>query len=280
MRRGVAAFCLVVALFAGVASVAQEVADLVCQADVAFDRWSTPFEFDAYQTRLETAISLWEEVVPLVSSDDRATMAHVLNHLAEAYFEMGEAYLFAPAQREAAYDKGRTYALASLRLDPVFGATEASDGFRAALSSATDVAAIFWYGNNVGQWYNFHQIEAIMGGVRDVLASYERAVELDETYMGGGPRRSLAALIAQAYFVLGKSREESVPHYERSIEIDPDYLESYVNYAQYYALAAGHDDLAARLLRTLDEKATDPIVVAKWPLYNTLAIRRANALPR
>jgi tetratricopeptide (TPR) repeat protein len=280
MRRGVAVFCLVLVSLVGLASVAQEFTDLVCQADAAFDRWGTPFEFDAYQAKLETAISLWEQALPLVPTDDRATTAHVLNHMAEAYFEMGEAYLFAPAEREAAYDKGRTYALASLRLDPTFGTTEASNGFRAALLSATDVAAIFWYGNNVGQWYNFHQIEAILGGVLDVLASYERAAELDETYMGGGPRRSLAALIAQAYFVLGKSREESVPHYERSIEIDPDYLESYVNYAQYYALSAGQDDLAARLLRTLDQKATDPMVVAKWPLYNTLAIRRANSLPR
>jgi tetratricopeptide (TPR) repeat protein len=139
---------------------------------------------------------------------------------------------------------------------------------------------VFWYGNNLGQYFSYNPLTAITGGVRDVLACYERAAELDETYMGGGPHRSLAALIAQAFFVLGKSRDEALPHYERSIEIDPNYLESYVNYAQHYAIPKGMTELASSLLQTLSEKAKDPAVVAAWPLYNTLAIRRAESLLR
>lgn len=171
--------------------------------------------------------------------------AHVLNRLARAYFELGEAYLVESSEREEAYGKGRDCALVSLRLDPLFGATEESNGFRAALRSASNVQAIFWYGNTLGVWLNYHQITAIFGGVLDVLASYERAIELDETYLGGAPHRSMAALIAQASFVIGKSRQDSVPHYERSIEIDPAYLESYVNYAEHYAKPVGDETLCS-----------------------------------
>ncbi len=278
MKR-VAAVCLLLSVGLGGSSVvAQEPAQaaaLIAAADAAFDRWNRPFDFDAYRTRLETAIALWEEALPRIPSEDFAALSHTLNRLAQAYFELGEAYLTEPEEKEEAYGAGKDYALASLRLDPLFSEVEANDGFRAALRSASDVEAIFWYGNTLGVWLNYHQITAILGGVLDVLASYERAIELDETHLGGAPHRSMAALIAQAYFVISRSRHDAVDHYERSIEIDPAYLESYVNYAEHYAGPLGREDLYHDLLDTAIEMAADPQVMGAWPLYNALAIRRA-----
>jgi tetratricopeptide (TPR) repeat protein len=278
MKRAVTALLGLCLLLLGLAAAAQQASDLIAQGDAAFDRWSQPFNFTAYQQKLQLAIVLWERALPLLPAGETQTEAHVLNRLAQAYFEMGEAYLTAPDEREAAYKTGSNYALESLRLDPNFQTVEASDGFRAALSAANDVEAIFWYGNTVGKWYDYHQIQAIFSGVLDVLASYERAVELDETYFGGAPQRSLAALIAQAYFVIGKSRDECVPHYKRAIEIAPDYLESYVSYAEFYATPLKMNDLADSLLATLNQLAANPQAVAKWPFYNELAIRRAASL--
>ena len=261
-------------------SLGQEASALIAQADAAFDRWVGAFEFAAYEASLGEAISLWEEALGLLDEGDAPAKRHVLNRLAQAYFELGEAYLFDPAEREAAYAEGRDYALMSLRLDPSFDEIEADDGFRAALRSATDVAAIFWYGNALGKWLDYNQLIAVFGGVLDVLASYERAVELDETYFGGAPQRSLAALIAQAHFVIGKSPADSVGHYERAMEIDPAYLESYVNYAEHYAGPMKERALYDDLLQTLDELSSDPEIVAAWPFYNFLAIRRAHSLER
>ena len=282
MKRFVIALCLFSLVLVGVAAASQDVArnaaDLIAEADASFNRWAQPFEFSSYQGSLETAIFLWEQALPLIPAAAVQSQSHVLNHLAQAYFELGEAYLVSPEEREEAYGKGRDHALASLRLDPVFGTTEEKEGFRAALQSANDVAAIFWYGNTLGVWLNYHMFTAIVGGgVLDVAASYERAIELDDTYMGGAPQRSMAALIAQAYFVIGKSRDDSVVHYERSMEIDPAYLESYVNYAQYYARPTGDNALCDQLLATAIELAADPQIMATWPLYNELAIRRARA---
>jgi tetratricopeptide (TPR) repeat protein len=281
MKRAVAVLCLFSLVLVGIVAVSQETTkaeDLIAEADVASDRWTEPFDFATYLERLETAVTLWEQALLLLPEDDVASRAHVFNHLAQAYFELGEAYLVEPAEREEAYGKGKDYALASLRLDPLFGTTEESDGFRAALRSASDVVAIFWYGNTLGVWLNYHQITAIFGGVLDVLASYERAIELDETYLGGAPHRSMAALIAQAHFVIGKSRPDSVFHYERSMEIDPAYLESYVNYAEHYAGPVGNEALYNDLLATAIGLAEDPQIMATWPLYNELAIRRARTM--
>lgn len=281
MKQAVAVLCLFSLVLVGIVAVSQEttrVEDLIAEADAAFDRWTGVFEFSAYLERLEMAVALWEEALPLIPEDDVPSRSHVLNRLAQAFFELGEAYLVEPAEREAAYAKGKDYALASLRLDPLFDATEETDGFRAALRSASDVEAIFWYGNTLGVWLNYHQITAILGGVLDVLASYERSIELDETYLGAAPQRSMAALIAQAHFVIGKSRHEAVPHYERSMDLDPSYLESYVNYAEHYAGPTGDDALYNELLDTAMELAKDTEVMAKWPLYNELAIRRARAM--
>jgi len=282
MKRVVAILCLFSLALAVVSAVSQETSetgDLIARADAAFDRWTEPFDFAEYRGRLETAVALWEEALPLIPEDDTATRAHVLNRLAQAHFELGEAYLVDPAEREQAYGAGKDYALASLRLDALFGETEATDGFRAALRSTCDVEAIFWYGNTLGVWLNFHMFTAIVGGgVLDVLASYERAIELDETYLGGGPRRSMAALIAQAHFVVGKSRSDSVVHYERAIEIDPAYLESYVNYAEHYAGPVGEDTRYEELLATALDLADDPQIMGAWPLYNELAIRRARTM--
>ena len=251
---------------------------LIAEADGLYDRWSGPFDFDAYETSLRGAILLWEAALDLLPEENVQSRSHVLTRLSQAYFELGEGYLSDRGEKEGAYEVGKDAALASLRLDPTFDATEARDGFRAALRSASDVRAIFWYGNTLGQWLNYHQITAFFGGARDVLASFERSIELDETFDGGGPHRAMAALLSRAYFVVGRSREDAVVHFERSIEIAPNHLESAVSYAEFYARPTDDIELFDALIAGVLEKAADATVVAAFPFYNKLSIDRANAL--
>jgi hypothetical protein len=256
---------------------AQDMTALIAEADQLYDRWSGPFDFAAYEAKLRHAIALWEEALPLIPADQVQTEAHVLNRLAQAYFELAEGYTAKEMDKEPAYDNGKDYALRSLRLDPEFVRIE-QGSFRAALSSAKDVAAIFWYGNDLGRWLNYHAMTALTGGTQDVSASFERAVELDETYDGGGPHRALASFLAQVPGFLGGDLEDSKPHFERSIQIDGNYLENYVNYAEFYAKPKKDWELFCDLLGTALTKAQDPAVIAKWPFYNKLAIDRAQTL--
>jgi tetratricopeptide (TPR) repeat protein len=274
-------FLVGILLTVGLSAVPAEKSDLetlLAEADTAYDRWSGSFDFDAYEPLLRSAIDCWEDALSLIPATNVQTRSHALSRLAQAYFELAVGYLDRPAEREAAFEAGKDAALANLNLDPVFVAVRERNGFRAALRAASDVAAIFWYGNNLGQWLDFHRFTAFFGGVRDVHAAFERAIELDETYDGGGPHRSMAALLAQAHFLVGRSRADAVAHFERSIEIDPGYLESYVNYAEYYAEPTGDVELFDALLDRLFELSGAPTVVAAWPFYNRLATERAIAL--
>jgi len=254
-----------------------DAATLLAEAEAAFDRWSAPFDFDAYEASLREAISLWEEALPLLPDQDSAGRVRVLNRLAQGLFELATAYLSDARDREAAFERARDAGLAALELDSTFVATREADGFRAALRAATDIETIFWYGNTLGSWLDFHRTRAIFGGVRDVGACFERSIDLDETYDGGGPHRAMGIFIAQAHFFIGRSRGEAIEHFERSIEIDPTYLENHVNYAEHYAQGAD-DDLFDRLIGTVLEAAEDPEIVAAHPLYNHLAIERARVL--
>ena len=85
---------------AGFSQEAEQAVGLIAEADATFDRWNGPFDFDAYRARLETSIALWEEALPLIPDQDLAVRAHTLTRLAQAYFELGEAYLTDPVEKE------------------------------------------------------------------------------------------------------------------------------------------------------------------------------------
>jgi len=272
---GIVLLCTAALTGSDAAAAEADPATLTAAAEAAYDRWGTPFDYNAYEGPLRSAIDLWEQALPLLPEDAVQSRSHVLNRLSQAYFELAEGYLLDRADRDTAYGRGKDAALASLRLDPTFTATEQADGFRAALRAANDVVAIFWYGNTLGQWLNYHQITAIMGGgVKDVYASFERSIELDEGYDGGGPHRAMGSLITQAYFLVGRNAADAAFHFERSIALDPTYLETYVNYAEY----AKDASLVDELLSTVFELAADPEVMAAHPFYNHRALQRAERL--
>lgn len=250
--------------------------EAIAAADALYDRWSGEFEFEAYEVRLRGAIALWEEALAAADLAPSVRGA-VFVRLSRAYFELAEAYLPA-AERRGAYAKGEAAALAALRLEPEFVRVEGTQGFRAALGVAQDVGAIFWYGNNLGRLLAYDYGRAIFGGTRDVLAAFTRAVELNGAYWGGGPHRALANFLAQTPGFLGGDLARAGEHFARAIELDPSFVQNYVDQAEFHAKARKDWDAFCRLLRTALMQGADPAAAARWPLYNHLAVARARAL--
>lgn len=266
---------------AGVSALAVDsgsASSLVAEADTLFDRSTAPFDLALYEGRLREAIRLYEQALPLLDPTDVSLRARVLNTLAQAYFELATAYLTTNADKEAAFIAGKDHALASLRLDPAFCATE-KKSFREALASATDVAAVFWYGNDFGSYLNYHQLEAMFGGgALDVPACYERAVELDETYLGGAPLRSLACYLARVPAFLGGTLTRARELFDRAIAIAPDFFENEVNLAELVLKPSGQTAEACALLREVVAQSADPSAMAGWPFYNELSVSAAQRL--
>lgn len=266
-------FRLLAALLLGaVFARAGEVGELLGRAEALYDRWRGEFEFSSYEGELREAIRLWEEALPQVQEGE--VRRAVLVKLSRAWFELAEAYLQDRAAKEEAYRKGWEHALSALRLDPEFGATE-RESFRAALRKSRDVEALFWYGNNLGRWLSYHWWKALTGGAQDVLAAFERCAELDERYWGAGPRRALANFFAQTPGFLGGDFGRAAREFQRAIELVPEFIQNYVDYAEHWAKPAGETALFCGLLRKALDWAADPQVLRAWPLYNHLALTRA-----
>ena len=259
-------------------ALAQDPSSLFDQAGRAFDRWNRPFDFDAYRSDLEEAIAQYEQLLPLLAPSQIQSQSFVLNRLAQAYFDLGTAFLTEAAAKEAAFAAGRDHALESLRLDPAFVEAERA-GFRNALAGANDPVAVLWYGNTMGSYFDYHQLEAILGGgMRDIPVCYERSLELDETYLGAAAIRSLASFMARVPVFLGGDVERSRMLHEQAIAIDPFFFENKVNLAEFVLRPTGaHDEFCAVLSEVLDD-ALKADIAGRWPLYNELAIRRASAL--
>jgi tetratricopeptide (TPR) repeat protein len=248
---------------------------LVAQAAALYDTHNGEFDFVAYEGRLREAIGLYEQALALVPADDTAALLATRHQLARAYFELANAYIAAGPAQEAAYVAGKDHALASLRLDPDFVAREATS-FRAALANANDVGGVFWYGTNFGSYLNYHQLEAILnGGMNDVVACYERAIVLDETFLAGAPLRSLGCYLAQVPSFLGGNLARSRELLARAMTLAPEFLQNAVDLSEWVLKPSGEGDALCTTLAGVKLDAQDSAVMSTWPLYNELALRRA-----
>lgn len=253
--------------------------ELIDSGDRNYNRWSdASFNFEAYQQNLEMATSYYQKALPLIPDQKVQTKAYVLNRLSRAYFELARAYLDNRTDKARALAKGKDYGLESLRLSEEFRNLEDKKGLEQALQAVDDVVAVFFYGNNLGEYLNYDLGYALSGGPKKVKVLFRKSVELDERYLGGGPHRALACFLARTPGFLGGDFQASKEHFENSIQLGPDFLENYVNYAEYYAKSMKNWDLFCVNIRIALKKSTEHTVMEKWPLYNALAVERAKDL--
>ena len=277
MRQSLSIALLIALLGLSVGASASDLSSLLGEADRLYDRLDSEFDLASYREDLEGAILLYEDALAAIPDDAVQTRSYVLNRLARAEFELGFAYLTDRDELEATFAKGKDYALASLRLDPSFRETE-KESFRAALATASDVDALFWYGNNLGRYLEAHPLTAVLGGMKDVRASFERAIELDPDYLAGGPWRALGSFLAQVPSALGGDMAQAEEAFHNAIAAEADYLENEVDLAEYVMKPKGDSEAFCSLLKGVLAKASDPAVMSRWPLYNALAVKRAKEL--
>jgi tetratricopeptide (TPR) repeat protein len=256
---------------------ATDVESLIAEADQLYDRWSGDFDYEAYQTDLEAAIGLYQQALLLLPVEDVAEQSNLLVRLSQACFELSEGYLADLDEVKAAHTLGKDYALAALRLDPDFVTAE-EESFRAALFGAGDVGAVFWYGNTLGRYLEFHPLTAMMGGMRDIQACFERAVELDPTYMDGAPLRSLGSFYAQVPSFLGGDMEQAETVHQQAMAVSTTFLENKVNWADFVLQPIEDWASLCAALQDVLRLAEDPDTMALWPFYNERALRRAREL--
>jgi len=222
---------------------------LLGRADEAFRD-----DADFNDTQLCEALRLYERALSLDPANKKA-----LNSLSQGYFMLGIEFLQAIDDKRQAFERGRDRGLTRLGVpfpaNPDLLCAAALPLIRRATEEAGHeeservIAGIFWAGNNWGKWLDtLPERERISRGFGDlpcVQGSFERSLELDETYFAAAPHRSLGSLLTQ---LPGGNLNEARTHFERALEIAPEYLENKADFACGYAVKAGNRALFDRLV--------------------------------
>lgn len=203
---------------------------------------------DPVQTKL--AIDKWEEMLGSSPKD-----AILLTRLAQAYRFYGDLH-----QRLAGNEDGM---LASLEKGVTLGEramVASSAEFEArvkagekpedAVSSIPKEGqpAMYWYSVCLGKWANEQGIAALLKYKTRIYKIMERVLAIDPTYFHGAPHRYFGVYFAKAPGFAGGDMDKSKIHFDKSIEIAPDYLGTKVLYAEFWAAKEDDEDLFYKLL--------------------------------
>ncbi len=229
------------------------------------------------------AIELYEQA--LATTGDNS---EILNTLSKGYFVLGDYFRY---DRESAmmqaFQRGYDYALRSLRLNATFDASYREGGLEKALtrlSSVSNAKAVFWAGSNLGKMAEYEETLKQAGKIDALVSLLERTLELDETFLEGGPHRAMGALnavvsakgpittIHRIKYNLGWNNAKK--HFERAIEIAPDFLDNYYYFARYYAVGRNEYARAQKYL----EIVRDTPVGEEYPMINAIVKQKAELL--
>ena len=237
---------------------------------------------DRTEGKLRQALRTYERAL-----DRKPDSRHVLNRLALGYFTLAEAYLEDWERKKAAFSTGYDFGLKGLRTNEDFDELYRKVGFAALKNlpqSVRNVEGLFWTGANLGRLAEKKGVMDSLNDLPALVSLNRRVLELDETYLGGGARRTLGSIAGEVLSRLpltfwqvrsnGFSWEKTRKHFRRSIELAPNCLENYLAYARYYALKKGKEDRALELLNRVIEKPLG----TSYPLINEIAKEKAREL--
>jgi tetratricopeptide (TPR) repeat protein len=204
----------------------------------------------------EEAIRLYEEA--LAADPERADAKAVRVRLSILYY--GLAYYFDRAESKkhkmAIYWKGKQVAWDAMMMSPDFAAgIEAGEKIQDAVkkTDATWVDAAYWCALNWARWGEQKGILRVALDIPKVKGVNEHILEIAEDYYKAAVHRFFGAFWVEIPPFAGQDVPRSKAHFERAIELAPEWTENQVNYAGYYATHVRDRELFERLLNEVIE---------------------------
>ena len=248
--------------------------DLAVKTIAQYERWLskqlkepmwTSFDAAAIEVFLVTHEWTWEQM-------------YVVDKLSDLYYYYGLGLARdakGKQKRDAleVFEKSRAYGLAGLcynndfRLGLVNGKRirEIVDTLQ-----VDDLASI----NNLGaSWARVGEYKGVLTQLQnltDITALYERSLEIDPGFNAGVGHIVLGSVYCALPKALGGDLELGGEHFDRALQIDQTFLETYVLYAEYYLRTIGDAEGYKRALHTVVDAPDD----LSW------IFRRENALAK
>ncbi len=228
---------------------------------------------------LERCIELGEDALSLAPGDPDIVV--LLAQLWHEHAILVEHEQHHGAQRMASLKRAADHACQAMGMESYVSLERMSvSELEEYLTAVDNPGALLWAGDSWGKILAGHQLHAFwVHSVSKLRVLYGRLVEVDEAYFGAAGHRSLGALEANvalnriARWMFGGSVEQAREHFERALEIAPEYLMNYVEYADHLAGPRDEWGLFDDLLHYVLRAPLEPD-----PFWNSLAKEYAREL--
>lgn len=231
------------------------------------------------RSKAEAAIQKWEQAQEL-----NPTLAEIPLKLTYAYYFMAHVHdRWTPDEdkrekmMEAWYAKGMTSGERSIFLqNPDFKKQiEAGKKWEEAVKSVNKegISSLYWYATNLGKWGLIQGITTTLGNKGRIKSTMEQVLALDEGFFHGAPHRYFGVYEAK---IPGGSIEKSGESFDKAISISPDYLDTLVLKAEYFAAKSQDEELFKTLLKKVMD--ADPTKIPGLTIENKNAQRIAKQM--
>lgn len=181
---------------------------------------------------IRTAIAQWEK-----AAEAQPKNADVLVKLTRGHYFLADGYL---RDNEKEYlevmDKAVKWGeRAMVAASPDFEAKMRNGGKIPEAVAAVPkegVPAMYWYASALGKWARKKGFAVLVGQKDNVKATMDRCLALDPEFYYGGPHRYFGAYYSVAPAFAGGDLEKSKVHFNKSLEIEPNYLGTKVLWAE------------------------------------------------
>ncbi len=235
----------------------------------------------AHQERMKK-----EKVLEAIEQYKKAILAdptemYPYSRIAELYYTLAYAYGEGLSEDELLelYGKGKEYGYAGIRVSPryIFGSESGmNDQDIFERLTLEDISVAFWLASCWGRWAELKGIIQSIKDIPKVKNLMERIMILDESYYAGGVHRFFGCYYLEVPFFMGKSKDKAKKHFQRAIAIDPNYLENYILYAEYYVKKYGEKgEYMGLLKKVLSHKVPEDYY---YDVENRTARRKAKKL--
>ena len=134
-------------------------------------------------------------------------------------------------------------------------------------------AAMYWYAAALGRFALLKGLTTAMIYRERILAVMQRVLAIDATFFYGAAHRFFGAYYARVPAFAGGDLPKAREHFEKALEIAPDFLQTRVLFAHYIATKSDDRELFERLLRGVIEAdpATPEAVAPEQHMAQTRA---------
>ena len=202
---------------------------------------------------LEKAIAIWD-----ILSDADDVPAPLLAQLARAYYLYADNFLRLAGEEQpmlAAFEQGVRCGERAMMAASAAFAQKMREGARVeeavALIPATGLPAVYWYATNLGKFALAKGFATTLFYKDRIASVMQWVLNTDERFFYGAPHRYFGAFYAKAPAFAGGDLAKSKEHFERALQLSPEYLGTKVVYAEFYAVKADDRQLFTRLLQNV-----------------------------